>query len=273
MHNRLATTRHLLEQLRDQADVDIRVIVVDDGSTDGTADMLADFSGLSLQALQGSGDLWWGGAMQAGMKIADADMDVLDAMIMLNDDIDVQNDFIKRFVDRARELGPSTLIGCQQRGTETLDASSFGYRINYRQCRIDEVKRVESATDICELDAICGRGMLVSREVIRRIGYVDSAHFPHYLGDIEYSARAKDYGYRVVCDPSIVVSTSFIASDGKRVGNSSWRRFLSPVSSKNIMQHYQFWARRGPKALTRSALLRYPLTKLSRAVRSSARQH
>ena len=271
VHNRAATTRHLLEQLRAQSGVELRVIVVDDGSTDDTAGLLAEFQGLSLRVVQGSGNLWWGGAMRLGMKVADSEMELHDALLMLNDDIVIAHDFAKRFADRAGELGPGVLIGCRQRAADASDETSFGYRIDYKNCRIDEVTRLDPAVELCEVDAVCGRGVLVSREVVRRMGYVDAARFPHYLGDVEYSARAKDHGYRVVCDATIVVSTSFNASDAKRVGGSRWKRFLSPVSSKNVLQHYRFWARRGPKTLTRTALLRFPLTKLSRAMRSSAR--
>lgn len=267
VHNRIDTTRRFLRQLLGQRDVEARILVVDDGSTDGTGAMLRSFGGLNLQVIDGPGDLWWGGAMRLGMETASKQMGADDALIMLNDDIDVADDFLMRFSNRARELGPFAVIGCQQRDDEMKKGASFGYKIDYLNCRIDELTNPGVTDQLRDVDAVCGRGMLVSRAALKKLGYVDAAKFPHYLGDVEYSARAKDLGFRVVCDPGIVVSTSFLASDRKRVGESSWRRYFSPVSSKNMLQHYRFWSSRGPKLLAKTAVLRFPIIKLRRAIK------
>jgi len=273
VYNRVETTRVFLAQLLGQKNVSIKVIVVDDGSTDGTAAMLENFAGLDLQIIRGSGNLWWGGAMRLGMEEAFAQMGETNALIMLNDDIRIDEHFLSRFCERARELGPRVVIGCQQRDVANEEYASLGYKLNYPTCRMDEVTKPVAGSEIIEVDALCGRGMLVSREVVAAVGFVDAKRFPHYLGDIEYSARIKDYGFRVVCDQSIIVSTLLSAADEQRLAKKPWRRFLSATGSKNILQHYRFWASRGPKFLARTAVFRFPFVKLSRALRQAAYRH
>jgi GT2 family glycosyltransferase len=271
VHNRAGTTRRFLDQLRRQNYGAMRVLVVDDGSTDGTRAMLESYAGLRLEVVAGSGDLWWGGAMRLGMQVAAGQMGAQDALLMLNDDVELADDFLTRIAERAREVGPLTVVGARQQDIDTGQEPFFGYRVDYLRCRVEMLRNPVSRTELLDVDALCGRGTLFSRDVVARAGYIDAGKFPHFWGDIEYSARAKDLGFRLVCDPNIAVGTSFVASDEKRVGSNWWRRLVSPVSSRNIVQHYLFWACRGPKLLAKTAIFRFPFIKLGSALIGAAR--
>lgn len=66
VHNRLSFTRACLESLREQSFRDFTIVVVDDGSTDGTYATLAEeYPEVTL--LWGDGDLWWTGAMNRAL--------------------------------------------------------------------------------------------------------------------------------------------------------------------------------------------------------------
>lgn len=67
VHNRLALTQRCLRSLASAAtQVSLHVILVDDGSTDGTAEWVAaNFPGTTV--LRGNGHLWFGGSIDAGL--------------------------------------------------------------------------------------------------------------------------------------------------------------------------------------------------------------
>ncbi len=69
VHNRKKLTRECLASLQNQDTKHFTVIVVDDGSTDGTSEMIrAEFPDTIL--LQGDGGLWWVGSINKGIRYA-----------------------------------------------------------------------------------------------------------------------------------------------------------------------------------------------------------
>ena len=267
VHNRRTVTQRCLEQLRAQQVDGLVVVVIDDGSTDGTGRMVREFSGLSIEVVQGDGSLWWGGAMAAGMRHVDTQAAERDRVLMLNDDVELPDCFFSKLMAAADEAGPDAMIGCAQRDLDGRHPGYIGYEIDYRQQSLKLLLTGERPGRIVDVDGLAGRGVLFSVALMRAIGYIDAARFPHYWGDIEYTARARDLGFRVTCVTDVRVATSFAPSDGKVLG-AGWRtRFFSPVSSRNVRQRLTFWRLRGPGSLRRTAVLRYGWLQFSRAVR------
>jgi GT2 family glycosyltransferase len=67
VHNRRDFTRECLLSLRKQTYKNFKVIIVDDGSMDGTGDMIEkDFP--EVIPLKGDGELWWTGATNMGVE-------------------------------------------------------------------------------------------------------------------------------------------------------------------------------------------------------------
>lgn len=230
---------------------------MDDGSTDGTGEMLRGFPSLTIDIVCGSGSLWWGGAVAAGLRHIDAKATEHDRVLMLNDDVVLPPGFFADLEAAAALAGMDAMLGCAQRDIDRLHPDYIGYEIDYRRQSIRLLQPGERPGRIVEVDGLAGRGLLFSVRLMRAIGYVDAERFPHYWGDIEYTARARDFGYRVACVTDLIVSTSFAPSDGKVLGGGWRKRFFSPVSSRNVWQRLLFWTRRGPHRLRRTAVFRY----------------
>ena len=62
VHNRYKITEKFIDVLLKQSYKDITLILVDDGSTDGT-DKMALSKMPNTQIIYGNGNLWWGGAL------------------------------------------------------------------------------------------------------------------------------------------------------------------------------------------------------------------
>jgi len=67
--NRLPLTQRMVDCLRAQKVLEtLEIVVIDDGSTDGTGEWLAERGDITV--LKGDGTLWWGGAIQRGLHYA-----------------------------------------------------------------------------------------------------------------------------------------------------------------------------------------------------------
>jgi len=64
VHNRRKLTQAFLECLSLQSFIDYHLVVIDDGSRDGTDDMVRQLMP-NATILTGNGDLWWAGSLQS----------------------------------------------------------------------------------------------------------------------------------------------------------------------------------------------------------------
>ena len=96
VHNRKEITLKCLDILQKNGDLDIYyVIVVDDGSTDGTSEAIQSLYP-NITILVGDGNLWWTGAIKKGMEYAyDKGAEYF---IWLNDDCLVAKESINNLI-------------------------------------------------------------------------------------------------------------------------------------------------------------------------------
>src|SRR5688500_3473344 len=107
VHNRKGFTRDCLLSLRRQTQPTDHLIVVDDGSTDGTKEMLrTEFPEVSV--VYGDGNLFWTAAINLGIKHA------LDNgahfILTLNNDTVASPDLVEKMMLAANQH-PGSLIG------------------------------------------------------------------------------------------------------------------------------------------------------------------
>src|SRR5262245_50993659 len=87
VHNRRETTRRFLACLRAQNFQNYHLLLIDDGSTDGTAEMAREVFP-TLMVLRGNGDWWWAGSLQQGIEwLRQREATAEDVVLMINDDV------------------------------------------------------------------------------------------------------------------------------------------------------------------------------------------
>ncbi|KPQ36756.1 MAG: putative glycosyltransferase [Phormidesmis priestleyi Ana] len=233
VRNRKAFTTAILQQLTDQVaqqvpthsvqPADIQIIVVDDGSHDGTPELIQQrFPKVHL--LRGDGNLWWTGAIAQAMTYAASELHT-DYIIWLNDDITLADDFIAQVIQHCLSLNGQpngqlndqpndqpnnkTLIGgivCDQQHPHWI---VFGGVIAGQL--INDIKQFEQP--VLGVDTLNGNIAILPTQIITDIGLPDVQRFRHYGGDFEYICRAKRNGYRVQLSKALHATTEYRPTD------------------------------------------------------------
>lgn len=249
VHDRCGLTRACLGSLAKQTYRRQTVIVVDDGSTDGTAGMLAtEFT--EAVVLHGNGRLWWAGATNLGVRWALERAETQDLVLTMNNDSTVDPEYLERLVGTSRER-PHALIGSAcvpdaEPGTITEAAVRFN--------RLTGASRIDGAGPrggdrrLYPADLLSGRGTLVPIVVFSALGLYDAVRLPHYGADNELSMRAKVAGYDLVVDTSCVVVSSVAATGlNPSLRRLSWAQFafsfVSIRSTNNLWYRWMFYRR------------------------------
>jgi GT2 family glycosyltransferase len=197
-HNRREETLHALERLHGQhgADADVRVYLVDAGSTDGTAEAVAARFPEACVIVTGD-DVFWNAGMRIAFAAATNEGDATH-YLWLNDDTRLDEHALAELLATerlVRALGDPAIVVGAVRDPETGELTYGGVerRSRWRPLRFSLVppggtpKRVETMN---------GNVVLLSAEVVDRVGLLDPG-FSHGMGDYDYGLRANRTGVEV----------------------------------------------------------------------------
>jgi GT2 family glycosyltransferase len=205
-HNRKQKTLTCLEALFDQklsAEVDLHIYLVDDGSTDGTAEAVRQ-AYPQVRILQGSGNLFWNGGMR--QAFAEAIKDDRDYYLWLNDDTLLYPEALDNFLTTSRRLSEqgdirAIVVGSTQ-DSET-GKLTYGGRVRSSWWHPLKFRLVEPGTTPKPCETMNGNCVLIPRAVVQVVGNLEPA-FTHTAGDIDYGLRARKQGCSLWVAPGYV---------------------------------------------------------------------
>lgn len=204
---------------------DFHIIVVDNGSTDGSAELLKEkfpkVEGIFLPENTG-----FAPAVNRGLEHTKTSY-----ALLLNNDITVEPDFVKN-MERAMEchkncFSVSAKMLMMQK-PQLLDgagdlycALGWAYAIGKGKTAADHY------TKAARIFSSCGGAVIYRMDILSEIGMFDENHFA-YLEDVDLGYRAKIHGYDNWYEPSAIVYHA-----GSGFSGSRYNEFKIKLSSKN----------------------------------------
>jgi GT2 family glycosyltransferase len=242
VHNNVNYTIECLTALAEQTYSSLQVIIVDDGSTDGTTQLVRQRFPTTT-VLQGDGNLWWTGTMRVGIEHVMKHAKPGDFILSMNNDVIFESDYVAGLVAVSEARG-RVIVGSHGiiRGTDKISVQGgrFEWRYGRSNQSIEALRDPADPNILHKLDFLYGRGMLVPVEVVKDVGNFNDRDFKQRRSDKEFSYRAARAGWPLIISLTSLVyvtetpATSSIAfSASPTISYHQAWRVLAHVNSPN----------------------------------------
>ena len=221
-YNGLKFMEMCMSALEKQTCKDFEILVVDNGSTDGSVEWLNENEIPSIFLPENTG---FSGAVNVGIKASKTPF-----VILLNNDTEAKEGYVEaliREIERSPKIFSVSPKMIQLYHKELMDDGGDMYSIMgwaYQRGVGQEIERYNRA---CNVFSACAGAAIYRREVFEKIGYFDEMHFA-YLEDIDVGYRAKLYGYdNVFCPEAVVYHV------GSGTSGSKYNSFKVKLAARN----------------------------------------
>ena len=223
-HNRRKQTLRCLGALRGQdlPNVDLRVYLTDDGSTDGTGAAISTVD-LPIRVVAGGGELYWAAGMAMAERAAMGDDP--DLLLWLNDDVTLDPDGLAALM-AVHEQSPEAIVVGTVRDPDT-SGMTYGGR-NRRGRHPQRFSSVPQADQIQGANAFNGNVVLIPRSARNIVGPIDGS-FAHAYADDDYSLRASKLCVPILCAAGTVgICSPNPAGAAPTSVRASWNQLQAP---------------------------------------------
>lgn len=222
--NGIAFLDSVLASLEGQTLNNFEVILVDNGSTDGSCSFVtANYPWVHLIEL--SENFGFCGAVNAGIRAAKAPY-----VLLLNNDTEVKEDFVEEMLAAIRRH--KNVFSCGARMVQYHDRDKLDDVGNY-YCALGwsfargRGKDIHAYETEDRIFSACAGAAIYRKKILEKIGYFDEEHFA-YLEDTDIGYRARIYGYENWYAPKAIVYHVGSGTSGSR-----YNQFKTRYSSRN----------------------------------------
>jgi GT2 family glycosyltransferase len=190
-----------LQSLEPQLAAGDEVIVVDNGSTDGTPDLIArEFPWVKL--IRAGHNLGYGGGANCGLAAACGE-----AVVILNHDMTFWDGCFAALRQRLEAAGPS-IIGCKLLYPDGQTIQHAGGIIRPPRAVADHhgYRQIDHGDwdEVTQPDYVTGALFVIDRAVLAACGDFDAQFYPLYYEEVDYCYRARRAGFPVIYEPKAV---------------------------------------------------------------------
>ena len=256
--DRIQLTASCISSLEKSNYQNIEIVICDDGSTDGTAEYLAEHHP-AVTVLTGDGNLFWTGGINCCVEYVLQHASEEDLVLTLNNDVIVGPEYIDNMVSAHKErvdalIGSLVVFIDDPMKIETAESvhnwatAKKGYANEFGAPVTDEHHGLKP------VPKLCGKGVLIPVKVFRHIGLYDQKNFPHYAADEDFSMRAAKSGYEVLINFDGRVLSEYEATGlgtrhTKPILSEFYQSLFSIRSPNNLLIKWRFTMRHCPTLL------------------------
>lgn len=235
VHNRRAITERFVRCLAAQTDQGFHLVLVDDGSKDGTADAVSSIIP-SATILRGTGHWWWAGSLeQARRWLLQQPSGPDDLVLIANDDTSFAADFLAA-ARAAMARAPRSLLLARPIRAENGEPGALGATVNWRKLQFKPALAPE------DVDVFPTRGLFLRRDDFIDLGGFHTVLLPHYLSDYEFTLRAARRGFELRTDPNVHLVMDDAATGIRTLDLSSAGAYLRSVLSIKATKNPIYWS-------------------------------
>jgi GT2 family glycosyltransferase len=250
-----------LDALLDQGASGVEIIVVDNASSDGSPDLVAERYP-QVELIRNQSNLGYAGGCNAGIRASCGE-----TLIVLNQDTRVHQGWLKGLVDAARRPRVG-VVGCKILYPDGETLQHAGGWVEWPRGiagHYGAYERDEGQWDAPrQVDYVTGAAMAFPRQVYDRVGPLDEGYWPGYYEDVDFCSSALRAGYEIWYTPEAVMrhaeSTSIADSAARDAAfhRGRLRYVLKHLSPQRLVDEFAP-QEQADVASVRSDILRYGL--------------
>ena len=223
-YNGIRYLKNCLLSLQKCEGEDFEVIVVDNGSTDGS-DVLPDSLKLNVRLIKLNENTGFAHAVNVGIGEAKGEY-----VILLNNDTEVESGFVRKLTEalkKNRKAFSASAMMVDMNNREVLDGAGDYYCALGWAFAYGKGKKTEECDKGRKIFSSCAGACIYDKAKLEITGLFDELHFA-YLEDVDLGYRARIAGFDNIYEPAAVVYHA-----GSGFSGSRYNEFKIKLSSRN----------------------------------------